>query len=434
MNSILIRAEDKNEWERRTPIIPSDLFKLKSTMGAKISVQESTIRCFSNEEYEKSGAYLCRDFGEAKVVIGIKEVPEEKIQRDKVYMIFSHTIKGQKSNMKILKKFLSSGSTLIDYEKIIDSNNRRLIYFGHHAGEVGCIDILWLVGEHCHSRGIDTPLKDCRQTNQYKTLYEAKKHMCLLGEKIRRYGFSKSISPFVIGILGNGNVAKGVLQILKCLPIKKIKPNQLKELIEKKHYNPFTVYVVSFKKEDLVDHVLGKKFCSEEYYKLPQNYINGFSKYLQYLTIVINGVYWEERFPKFIRWDDLKNIYQNTYNRKLCGIADISCDIPGAIECTVKTTSIQQPAYLCNPITREIKDGHKGEGLVVLAVDNLPAELPIESSTFFSGKLSRFLPNILKANFNNTLEKTGLCPEIRNAVIVHNGKLTPKYKYLEKHI
>jgi alpha-aminoadipic semialdehyde synthase len=132
-----------------------------------------------------------------------------------------------------------------------------------------------------------------------------------------------------------------------------------------------------------------------------------------------------------VTWESLRRLYKGPDAPKLCGIADITCDVGGSIECNVKTTNSEMPAYLCNPMDRSITDGHKGEGIVLLAVDNLPAEIPSDSSRFFSNQLKAFIGNLVNADYDKSLEKSGLCPEIQRAVIAYNGELTSPYKNLE---
>ncbi|HEY9062660.1 MAG TPA: bifunctional lysine ketoglutarate reductase /saccharopine dehydrogenase family protein [Pseudobacteroides sp.] len=434
MNSIVIRAEDKNIWEKRTPVIPVDLKEVIDKTKSTAYVQTSSIRCFSDKEYKAQGAITCDDINAGDIIIGIKEIPEHKLLNDKVYLFFSHTIKGQSGGMPLLKKIMDSGSTLIDYERIVDENNRRLIYFGRFAGDAGTLDILWLLGEYWEHQGIHTPFIKCKQSTQYKSLNEAKESIVQIANIIKREGIDKAISPLVIGILGYGNVASGAKEILDCLNVKMIKPNELSNIAEDCYGECNTIYFCEFREEDLVKKKFGKPFDLQEYYKHPENYVNVFDNYLPFLTVIINGVYWDKAYPNFVTWNGLKKLYEKNERPKLCGIADISCDANGAIECNVKYTSIDHPAYLVDPITREITDGWRGDGIVMLAVDNLPAELPYDSSTFFSNRLKKFLPNIIEANYQNSLEQSGLCPEIKKAVIVYKGELTPEYEYLKKFI
>lgn len=434
MKKLLIRAEDKNIWERRAPIVPADLQEIIRQTHAKAFVEQSEKRFFRAGDYEAAGATVCRGMDSGDVIFGVKEIPEEKILDNKTYIFFSHTIKGQKSGMPLLRKIISSGSTLIDYEKIIDEQNRRLIYFGRYAGDAGTIDILSLMGEYWEHHGLDTPFKKCRRAHQYTSVEDARSHLKTIGDLIRTKGIPETLSPLVIGIMGYGNVSGGARQILDCLPVENVEPAALKSLAEKEGVNNKTLYVTVFKEKDLVRRKDNTPFDLNDYYQHPEKYKNRFDEFLPFISILINAVYWEKNCPRFVTWDALEKIFKNNPKPKLCGIADISCDVNGAVECTVKSTETQMPAYLCNPLTRSTTDGHRGDGIVLLAVDNLPCELPDDSSTFFSNQLKPFVPDILKADYSTSLDDSGLCPEIKRAVIVYNGKLTPDYEYLKKYL
>jgi len=434
MQNLLIRAEDKNIWERRAPIVPADLREIIEQTHAGAFVEQSEKRFFKARDYETAGAVSCRGMDSGDVIFGVKEIPEEKILDGKTYIFFSHTIKGQKSGMPLLKKIMDGGSTLIDYEKITDDQNRRLIYFGRYAGDAGTIDILSLMGEYWQHHGLDTPFRECRRAHQYTSVDDARSHLKKIGDQIRTNGFPEALSPMVTGIMGYGNVSGGAQQILDCLPVEKIEPGALKSLAEKPGINNKTVYVTIFKEKDLVCRKDNTAFDLNDYYRHPEKYQSRFDRFLPFLSILINAVYWDNNCPRFVTWDALEKIFRTNKQPKLCGIADISCDINGSVECTVKATETQMPAYLCDPITRTTTDGHKGDGIVVLAVDNLPCELPNDSSTFFSNQLKPFVSNIIKADYHTSLEDSGLCPEIKRAVVVYNGKLTPDFEYLKKYL
>ncbi len=434
MKKLLIRAEDKNIWERRAPIVPADLQEIIQQTRATAFVEQSGKRFFKAREYEAAGAASCQGMNSGDIIFGVKEIPEEKILAGKTYLFFSHTIKGQASGMPLLQKIISSGSTLIDYEKIIDDQNRRLIYFGRYAGDAGTIDILSLMGEYWEHHGLDTPFRECRRAHQYASVEDARTHLKKIGDLIRTKGLPEALSPMVIGIMGYGNVSGGAQQILDCLPAAKIEPDALKFLTKKGKINNKTLYITIFKEKDLVCRKDNTPFDLNDYYQRPEKYKSRFDEFLPYLSILINAVYWENRCPRFVTWDGLKKLFLETKHPRLCGIADISCDINGAVECTVKATETQMPAYLCDPITRTTTDGHKGDGIVLLAVDNLPCELPNDSSIFFSNQLKPFVPNLITADYHTSLETSGLCPEINKAVIVYNGKLTPDYAYLKKYL
>ncbi|MCF8105657.1 MAG: hypothetical protein K9K64_09250 [Desulfohalobiaceae bacterium] len=434
MKKILIRAEDKNPWEKRAPLVPEDVSEIMARTGGEVLVQKSAKRFFREDQYQQAGAGVCRDMSPGDIILGIKEIPEDKLLPEKTYLFFSHTIKGQAGNMPLLKKIMAGGSTLIDYERIVDDQNRRLVYFGRYAGDAGALDILALMGEHWKQQGLATPFSECRRAVDYASVQEGKDHLRRIGREILDKGLPRELCPLVIGVLGYGNVSAGAQQIFDCLPVRRIAPEDLHSLAKDKEPDPHAVYLTVFKEKDLVRPKEGQ-FSLRDYYDHPENYQSCFEDYLPHVTILVNAVYWDSRYPKFVTWEGLRRTKEKQGKRmKLKAIADISCDVGGAVECTVKTTDTGKPAYLVEPRSGRVTDGHLGEGIVVLAVDNLPAELPNDSSTFFSNQLKGFLPSLLQADLQKPLQASGLVPEMMRAVIVHRGELTPGYRYLEKHL
>jgi alpha-aminoadipic semialdehyde synthase len=433
MKTILIRAEDKNIWERRTPLVPTDISELRGTLPARFLIQKSPKRAFPEENYAAAGAEITAKMTGGDIILGIKEIPTEKILDNKTYLFFSHTIKGQSANMPMLQQIIDGGSTLIDYERIENEQARRLIYFGNYAGHAGAIDILWLMGAHWHARGQETPFSALRQALNYSSLEDAKKHLRQIGEKIAAHGFPGTLPPVVVGILGYGNVSKGAQEVFDCLPVERVEPTNLPALFQKTT-DSRKIYLVIFKEQDLVFRKEDGAFELQHYYQHPEEYLSQFEKYLPYLTLVVNAVYWEKRYPRFITWEALNRIFSATEAPRLSGISDITCDVNGSVECNLKTTDSGMPAYLCHPQTRTISDGHIGQGIVLLAVDNLPAELPVDSSIFFSRQLKQFIPNLIAADFNKPLTESGLLPALQRAVIVYRGELTKPFQYLKKFL
>lgn len=430
MKSLLIRAEDKNKWERRSTLVPADLMKLQEQVPFNLLIENSAKRYFKEVEFVEIGAQQCQGMEKGDIVFGVKEIPEEKIIDGKVYLFFSHTIKGQQENMPMLRRLMDSGSTLIDYEKITDDHGRRKVFFGPFAGDAGAIDIMWLLGENWRAKGIKSIFSDVKQALHYDSVDDAKQKITELGKLLKGIPFPESIEPVVIGILGYGNVSQGARRIFECLPYEYIEPQDLKSFIESGRAGRDKIYLTVFKEEDLVESKSGQAFELQDYYDHPHKYQAKFSPYLDYLTILVNATYWEARYPKFVTWDSLKNLFGQNKSAKLAAIADITCDINGSIECNVKSTDSGDPAYRVLPLQHTTEDGHIGEGIILLAVDNLPAELPKDASEYFSAALTPFVPGILSADFSKPLAESGLPPEIINAVIVYNGELTKNYLYL----
>jgi len=227
MKRILIRAEDKNIWEKRSPIIPADLENIVKETGAEAFIEKSDKRFFAEQEYVKAGTRETTGMEKGDVIFGVKEIPVEKILDKKIYLYFSHTIKAQKENMEMLKRIIDSGSTLIDYEKITDAEGRRLIFFGPFAGDAGAIDIIWLMGENWRAKGLETPFGRIKQALEYNSVADAKEKISRIGTLIEKEGLPEELCPMVFGVLGYGNVSKGAQQILECLPVQQIEPDNL---------------------------------------------------------------------------------------------------------------------------------------------------------------------------------------------------------------
>lgn len=444
-----IRREDKSKWERRVPLIPEHIKLLKEEYGIETVLQPSKIRVFSDDECKNYGALIKENLSECPVVFGIKEIPESFFQPNKTYVFFSHVIKGQSYNMPMLKRILDLKCNLIDYEKIVDENNRRLIFFGRHAGIAGMIDTLWAFGQRLKPvlrspdeigskdeyENISDHFKEIKKAYQYKSLKEAKDDLKEIGWKIQNDGIPENLTPLVCGITGYGNVSKGAQEILDELPIIEISPSQLLNLDQIKSISRNHIYKVIFKEEHLVEpKEKDKKFKLNDYYVNPQNYKSQFEKYITHLSILLNCIYWTSKYPRVITKQNLKSLYQKNRKQKLKVIGDISCDINGSIEFTSKMTKPDNPTYVYNPLVDKEYDGIQGNGVVVMARGNLPCEIPRESSIFFSNELIDFVPQIVNAHRSGRLDKNALPLPIQKALIVHKGKLTKDFEYIKKYL
>jgi alpha-aminoadipic semialdehyde synthase len=450
-----IRREDKSRWERRVPVTPEDARKLKEEHGIEVWVQPSPIRVFSEEEFTQAGAIVQEDLSSCPVILAVKEMPLDFFEPGKTYVFFAHVIKGQSYNMPMLKKMLDLGCNLIDYEKVTDEKGRRLIFFGRHAGIAGMIETLWALGQRLDWEGIPNPFSQLRQTYEYKDLAEAKEAVSKLGEKIKTEGLPEAVTPLICGVAGYGNVARGVWEILDLLPVEEIEPKEVAPLAEGSDYKANVIYKVVFKEEhtvepispdhqfelqDFYDHPekYRGKFESyvpylQDFYDHPEKYRGKFESYVPYLTLIVNCIYWEEKYPRLVTNEYLKQLY-SAGKPRLRVIGDISCDIEGAIECTVRSTEPDEPVFVYNPFTGEATDGYEGEGPVVMAVDILPSELPRDASVDFSGVIKEFIPAIAKADFSVPFGQLELPPEIKRAVIAYHGELTPDYRYIEEFL
>ncbi|MHA1332190.1 MAG: hypothetical protein ACTSR2_14070, partial [Candidatus Hodarchaeales archaeon] len=308
---------------------------------------------------------------------------------------------------------------------------------GNYAGLAGMNQTLWAYGRRVKATlGLETPFLKLKHTFQYKGLDEMKTHIAQVGEEISEKGLPKELVPLVVGFAGYGNVSRGAQSILDLLPVKELEPHELKEFftIKSDEISANTVYKVVFKEEHMVKPIKGK-FDLQDYYKHGlEKYEGVFEQYIQYLSILVNGIFWTEKYPRLLTKEYVKNMFMSKVPVRLQVIGDISCDVEGGIEPTVRVTEPDQPVFIYNPFTGEATLGVEGEGIAIMAVDNLPCELPKASSTNFSGTLLPFVPAIASADYSKDFEDLDLPPEIKNAIIVHKGEFTPNYQYLKEYL
>ncbi|MFH2051915.1 MAG: hypothetical protein ABIK96_05560 [bacterium] len=430
-----IRREDKNEWERRVPLIPDDLAALRSAHDLDFVVQPSPIRVFGDDEFARAGAVVSEDLAPAKVVLAVKEIPLDLLREKTAYLFFSHTVKGQAHNMPLLQRMLDLGCTLIDYEKIADEQNRRLIFFSVHAGFAGMIESLVAFGRRLEHEGLKTPLLEIRQAFRYADLGEAKEHLKAVGEKIAREGMGDHRRPVIIGLAGYGNVSRGCQEILDCLPARQIEPEDLEAAAGASVDEAGPLLKVVFHEEDMVEpRSKDAQFVLQDYYQRPGNYRGIFDRHLPRLDILVNTIYWEDRYPRLLTRKWAKAHYGPGKECRLKVVGDISCDIEGSCELTVKATMPDAPCYVVEPDSMEVVPGVAGEGPVIMAVDNLPCELPRESSEHFSRVLRDMVPELAQADFGVDFEGLHLPMYLKKAVIAHRGELAPGYRYLKDHL
>lgn len=432
-NFIGIRHEDKYKLERRAPLTPRHVERLVKQKKLDIIVQTSDKRIFTDEEYIRAGAKISKDLKKCSVIFGVKEMPVSFFEPEKTYVFFAHVIKGQAHNMEMLKRLMELKCNLIEYERVVDEQGKRLIFFGRYAGMAGMINSLWALGLRLKEYGYPTSMKKLKQAHQYHSLKEAKDDISAIGQLIAEKGIPHELRPFVIGITGYGNVSGGVQEIVGLLPVKEISPEKLMELHNRKKLPDNIVYKVIFKEEDLAEHIEGNPFDLHDYYANPQNYISKFDQYIPYLSMLINCIYWDKRYAMLVTKEYLHHAFKKG-TPKLNMIGDISCDVDGSIECTVKPTEIDDPIFVYDPDTEQISMGHKGHGMLVMAVDILPAELPRDSSDGFADVLVNFVKPIADADFSEHFDDLDLPKAIKKALILHNGELTPDYKYLEEFL
>ncbi len=430
-----IRREDKNPWERRAPLIPAHAGELMREYPIEIWVQPSAIRVFQDEDYRREGVIISEGLSACPIILAVKEIPIEFFREEGVYVFFSHTIKGQPHNMPMLKRMMDLRCTLIDYERIIDEQGRRLVFFGRQAGQAGMIDTLWALGQRLQAEGMDSPFASIRKTIDYASLVEAKESIQKAGWEIHHHGLDSSLVPLVFGFSGYGHVSQGAQEIFNLLPFEEVKPARLKEMFGQKSFFGNRVYKAVFKEEDMVEpKTRERQFNLQEYYDHPEKYKPVLSKYLPYLTVLVNAIFWSPRYPQFVTKKFLKTHYLGSKRPRLRVIGDISCDVNGGVECTAKCTTPSNPVFTYDLEKDEARDGVNGRGPVIMAVDNLPAEISLESSVFFSQTLKPFIPAIAAADYTRNFDQCLLPPALKKAVILFRGDLTPDYEYIREFI
>jgi saccharopine dehydrogenase (NAD+, L-lysine forming) len=430
-----IRSEDKSQWERRVPLVPADLKDLREA-GIPAVVQASPRRAFADAEFASAGVPVQDDLSDCEVIIGIKEIPPAKLEAGKIYLFFPHVIKGQPANMPMLRRLMELKATLIDYERIVDEQNRRLIFFGRHAGLAGMINTLWALGKRLEVEGTPSPFSRLKQARSYTDLSGAREDLQRIAAHIQKDGVPEALHPLVVGVTGYGNVSRGAQEILDLLPLETVAPADLGTVAHDRGRSRRSVYRVAFAEGDLAEPIdAGAAFDLEDYYRRGRTGYRGvFERHIEHLSILVNGIYWDPRYPRLLTLEQCRRIWAAGRRPKLKVIGDISCDVSGSIECTVKATEPGNPVYVYDPATGQAADGFEGHGPVVMAVDILPAEIPRDASADFSRVLKGFLPEIERADFSKGFEALALPAELKRAVIVYRGELTPDYAHLHSFI
>jgi len=429
-----IKKETGHPNEKRVVLTPDHVKKLIDEHNINVIVQSSKKRIFCDDDYKTAGATISDDFSPCKIIFGVKEIPADELIPNKTYMFFSHTIKGQKYNMPMLKKILDNNITLIDYELAKQDNGKRVVFFGAYAGYVGMINALWTFGKRLKWEGIDNPLEELQQTCKYDSLSEVKSIISNIGTKIKKEGLPNQLVPFVIGFTGFGSVSKASQEIIRLLPIVNMPADELASFFRKGKFSNKKVYVVEFKKSDLFMNREKRGFDSYLFRKYPERFTSKFEKFIPYLSIMVNGIYWEPQFPRLVTLSYMKQSYEFNPNPRLRVIADISCDIEGSIELTTKATSSENPVYVFEPLSEDIKDGVEGFGPIILAQDKLPIELPRESSQSFGNALLPYIPQLALADYTKPRLELDIPKVFKKAVLTHQGELAKRYHHLHAYV
>ncbi|PVU95867.1 hypothetical protein BB561_001544 [Smittium simulii] len=423
-----IRREDKNIWERRAPLTPKYVSKIIGKTNTKVYVQPSNNRIFPDHAYEKAGAIISEDLSNADIILAIKETPISKLIPNKTYCMFSHTHKAQEYNKNLLSSFLEKNIRVLDYELIRNPKSlSRLVFFGKFAGYAGMIDGIHGLGQKMLAMGYNTPLINVAMSHTYPTLNSAKLHLREVGKNIKANGFPKEFGPVVFTITGSGNVSQGVQEIFECLPHEYIDSSELHNLVQ--NFNgEFSklnkIYGVKVTAKDYIENKDNGVFDYSEYKQYPSKYMSSFHKKIApYTTMLANGLYWDTKFPKILTKQHLKLLQADPNNKfRMLSISDISCDISGSIESTYKSSSISTPFFYYDAENDIYHENIIDRGVQMMTIDNLPTELPLESSENFSESLYPIALKMIKNDFND--------PVVQKSIITENGKLKDEHKHL----
>lgn len=398
MLKIGIIREGKVPPDARVPLNPSHCAQAQKEFPVKIFVQPSAGRCFTDAEYTQAEIAMREELQHCDVLLGVKEVPIEMLIPGKTYFFFSHTIKEQSYNRKLLQAILAQNIRMIDYEVLTDERGQRLIAFGKFAGMVGAHNALWTYAQRTGSFQLKR-MKDCKDYAEAIEMYKR-----------------TPWPPVKIVLTGSGRVGVGSAVVLRDMGIREVDPIEF--LMENFKEPVFTI----LRSEDYVARKDRHHFDKPRFHSHPEEYYSIFEPYFQVADILINGIFWDNRAPAFFTKADMRRP-----DFRIRVIADVTCDIAplSSIPSTLKASTIADPVFGYDPFTEEECAPHQEHCIDVMSIDNLPNELPRDASTAFGSMfIHRILPEFFK-------EKSAV---LERATIAENGKLTPRYAYLQDYV
>ena len=399
MPRIGIIREGKRPIDRRSPLTPKQAAAFKNQYPqAQVAIQASPIRCFTDKEHSQAGLVVQEEMQNCDVLLGVKEVPIPELIADKTYLFFSHTVKKQPYNRKLLQEILKKNIRLIDYERITDEQGNRLVAFGKWAGIVGAYNGIWSWGR------------------RYGTFDLRRAHACFDYEDLKSE-FKKVKLPAVkIVLTGGGRVAKGAIEVLDGMGIRRVNPDELlHQQFDEAVYAQINSRHYHYRRQ-------GGEFNQTEFYQQPELYDSSFAPFYRAADILIAAAYWHPAAPRLF---SPREAASDDFRIKV--IADITCDIEGSIPATKKPSNIIEPIYDYDPVSDSITTPLSSErNITVMAIDNLPCELPRDSSESF-GKdlLEHVLPCFVEGDSKGILAR---------ATVTEGGRLTPTYAYLQDYV
>jgi len=398
MLKIGIIREGKVPPDARVPLNPNHCVLAQKEFHVKILVQPAPGRCFADEEYLEAGIELSENLSDCDILMGVKEVPTEMLIPEKTYFFFSHTIKEQAYNRKLLQTILAKKIRMIDYEVLTDEQGQRLIAFGKFAGMVGAHNALWTYAQRTGTFSLKR-MKDCKD---YAEAFEMYKQ-----------------TPFPaikIVLTGGGRVGVGAAAVLQDMGIREVDPIEF--LMEDFKEPVFTI----LHSQDYAGRKDRHHFDVQRYRSHPEEYRSIFEPYFQTADIMINGIFWDNRAPAFFSKADMRRA-----DFRIRVIADITCDLApiSSIPSTLKASSIADPVFGYDPFTETECIPYQQHCIDMMTIDNLPNELPRDASTAFGSMfIHRILPEFFNAE-SHVLER---------ATIAEEGHLTARYAYLQGYV
>lgn len=394
-----IVKETKNPPDKRVPLTPKKCAELKSAFPEiEIVVESSDIRAFQDDEYSDLGIEVVSDISDCEVLLGVKEVKKDYLLPNKTYFFFSHTIKKQPYNRDLLRLMLEKNIKMVDYETLTYPKNGRILGFGRYAGIVGAYNAFLAYGIKSNSYS----LKPANQCHDYKELKQELKKVILPND-------------FKIIISGDGRVGKGAEEILHATGIYEVSPMDfLTSTRNEPIYTQLSVKEYNKKKD-------GSKFEVQDFYQHPELFESNFKRFSDIGDMYIACHYWDSKAPFIFSREDAKS---PDFNLKI--VADISCDIDGPVASTIRPSTIDEPLYGYNPQTESEVDFMDENAIGVMAVDNLPCELPRDASEDFGNELiTKVLPSLIGEDSDTIIERATIC---------ESGVLTSYFAYLQGYV
>jgi len=387
--------EGKIPADNRVALTPAQCKWIHQNLpNIKIIVQSSSIRCFADEEYQRAGVEITENMEQCHILLGIKEVPINMLMPNKTYLFFSHTRKQQPHNKQLLKTILEKNISLIDYECLEHEDGQRIIGFGFFAGVVGAHNGIMAYGNRTGLFSLPRVYKN----KDYRSL-------------INHY-FGIKLPNIKIAVTGSGRVAHGVIEVMNLMGVHEVEPD---DFLEKKFTYP--VYV-QLKGAELYTHKETKTYKREHFHNNPQEYRSRFLPYTRCTDILMNGVYWDNNIPRLFETSDIDERFA------IKTISDITDDEAGSVPINLGDQTIENPVYGVERNSLKKTAPYLQNSIDVVAVGNLPNELPRDASKYFGEQLIKYILSDLIQGGSNIIDR---------ATIVKQGKLTNKFAYLENY-